>query len=317
MTFQQLRYFLETCRTGSFTAAADALYVAQPSVAQQIRSLEQEVGMRLFVRTGRRLELTEAGNTLRRNAERVIVALEEAETSLQGARNLKGGAASLGTFGIAHRYLVKDVVTSFAARHPEVTIRIVGQHSVEVIEQVRSGELEAGLVSMPEDQPSLDIQAIASDEILYVERPGPATERPMTIERLAERRLISWPTVVGWRDTVRRKLKARAEAAGVKLNAAVEVEHFESALELVELGLGGTYIERTIAESDDFPPGLDTTPFEPALQDTYAFIRRRDHRLSPATAELVRLAREQMESHTWLVSDSLDQSPGGDPDNSG
>jgi DNA-binding transcriptional LysR family regulator len=101
MTLQQLRYFLETCRTGSFTAAADSLYVAQPSVAQQIRRLEQEVGVRLFVRTGRRLELTETGETLKRNAERVITALEDTESSLQGARNLKGGTASLGTFGIA------------------------------------------------------------------------------------------------------------------------------------------------------------------------------------------------------------------------
>ena len=53
MTLQQLRYFLATCRHGSFTAAADALFIAQPSVAEQIRRLEQEVGVRLFVRTGR------------------------------------------------------------------------------------------------------------------------------------------------------------------------------------------------------------------------------------------------------------------------
>jgi len=302
MTLQQLRYFLETCRTGSFTAAADSLYVAQPSVAQQIRRLEQEVGVRLFVRTGRRLELTEAGETLKRNAERVISALEDTESSLQGARNLKGGTASLGTFGIAQRYLVNDVVTSFVARHPDVTIRVVGQHSLEIVEQVRTGELEAGLVTLPVEQPSLHVEPVIADDIVYVALPGADTERPMTIERLAETRLIAWPAYGGWRDSIRRSLKSRAEAAGVELHAGVEVEHFESALDLAELGLGGTYLPHTIADSDDFPAALDTTPFDPPLAETYAFIRRRDHRLSPATAELVRLAREQMESHGRPVS---------------
>jgi DNA-binding transcriptional LysR family regulator len=297
MTLQQLRYFLETCRTGSFTAAADSLYVAQPSVAQQIRRLEQEVGVRLFVRTGRRLELTEAGETLRRNAERVIDALEETESSLQGARNLEGGTASLGTFGIAQRYLVNDVVTTFVARHPDVTIRIVGQHSLDVVEQVRSGELEAGLVTMPVEQPSLHVEPVSVDDVVYAALPGPDTERPMTIERLAETRLIAWPAVMGWRDSIRRSLKARADAAGVSLHAQVEVENFESALDLAELGLGGTYVPRTISDSEAFPASLDTAAFDPPLAETYAFIRRRDHRLSPATEELVRLAREQMESH--------------------
>jgi DNA-binding transcriptional LysR family regulator len=301
MTLQQLRYFLETCRTGSFTAAADVLYVAQPSVAQQIRRLEQEVGVRLFVRTGRRLELTEAGSTLRTNAERVLAALETAEASLQGARGLKGGTASLGTFGIAQRYLVNDVVTTFVARHPDVTIRVIGQHSSEIIEQVRGGELEAGLVALPVDQPSLEVEPVMSDELLYTALPGPDTERPMPIEQLARTRLIAWPAVVGWRDSIRRQLKEWAEERDTELTAGVEVEHLESALDLATLGLGGTYVPRTIAESTAFPSALETVPFERPLYDTYAFVMRRDHRLTPASAELVRLARKQMESYGRTV----------------
>lgn len=297
MTLQQLRYFLEACRTGSFTAAADALYIAQPSVAQQIRRLEQEVGVRLFVRTGRRLELTEAGTTLYGQAQKVMAAMEEMEASMQGARDLKGGTASLGTFGLAQRYLVNDVVTSFVARHPNVTIRVIGQHSSEVIEQVRSGELEAGLVTMPVDQPSLVVEPVADDDILYAALPGKDTERPMSIERLAEIRLIAWPSVDGWRDSIRRKFRQWAEDAGVILEAGVEVDHMESALDLAALGLGGTYILRTIAESSQFPEALATVSFERPLTETYAFIRRRDHQLSPASTELVRLAREQMETY--------------------
>lgn len=297
MTLQQLRYFLEACRTGSFTAAADALYVAQPSVGQQIRRLEQEVGSRLFVRTGRRLELTAAGETLRVNAERVLAALETTEASMQVSRNLKGGTASLGTFGTARQYLVKDVVTSFVARHPDVNVRVVGQHSSEIIEQVREGELEAGLVTLPVDRPSLKVEPVMSDEILYTALPGPDTERPMPIERLSQLRFIAWPAVIGWRDSIRRQLKHWADEKGVTLEAPIEVEDVESALDLAAVGLGGTCTLRTIAESPNIPAALQSVSFERPIYDTYAFVWRRDHQLSPATAELVRLARKHMESY--------------------
>ncbi|HEV7941494.1 MAG TPA: LysR family transcriptional regulator [Solirubrobacteraceae bacterium] len=297
MTLQQLRYFLAACRHGSFTAAAEAMYVAQPSLAEQIRRLEQEVGVRLFVRTGRRLELTEAGSNLKMHSERVMAAMDAAEASLQSARSLRGGTASLGTFGVSQRYLVKEVVSTFVARHPEVTVRVIGQHSSEVIEQVRSGTLEAGLVTLPVQEPSLVVEPVMSDEVLYTALPGPDTERPMSIERLAQVRLIAWPAVVGWRDSIRRQIKAWGDEAGVAVTASVEVEHVDSALELAAMGLGGTYVLRTIADSTSGPPELVAVPFERPLYDTYGFIWRREHPLSPATAELVRLARRHMESY--------------------
>jgi hypothetical protein len=151
-------------------------FIAQPSVAEQIRRLESEVGVRLFVRTGRRLELTEAGSTVRMHAERFMAAMEAAEASLQGARQLRGGTASLATFDVAQRYLVSDLVTNFVSRHPDVTVRVIGQHSSEVIEQVRNGELEAGLVTLPVDAPTLAVEPVLADEVLFLSSPGPDTQ---------------------------------------------------------------------------------------------------------------------------------------------
>lgn len=297
MTLQQLRYFLAACEAGSFTAAADSLFVAQPSLAQQVRRLEDELAVRLFVRTGRRLRLTEAGQVLQANAERVIAALETTEEAVRRTRELRGGTASLGTFGIAQRYLVNDVISTFVAQHPDVSVRVIGTHSFEVIDLVMAGELEAGLVTLPVEQASLVVEPVMSDELLYVAPPSPDTRAPLAIERLAELPLITWPAVAGWRDSIRRQFKAWADEAGVELNVAVEVENLESALDLAALGLGGTYVPRTIAEAGVFPAALATTTFERPLHDTYAFVRRADHNPSPASAELVRVAREQMEAY--------------------
>ena len=292
-----MRYFLAACRHGSFTAAADALFIAQPSVAEQIRRLEHEVGVRLFVRTGRRLELTEAGMTLRVHAERVMASMDAAEAAMQGARHLRGGRASLGTFGVAQRYLVSELITNFIARHPDVEVRVIGQHSSEVIEHVRDGELEAGLVTLPVNEPTLEVEPIMSDEVLFMARPGPDTQHPISIARFAEQRLIWWPSMSGWRDSIRRQLRAWADEENVTLDTSVEVEHLESALKLTEQGLGASYILRTIAESTAFPSGLDVAPFERPIYDTYAFVWRRDHTLSPASSELMTLARQLMASY--------------------
>src|ERR671912_177352 len=133
MTLQQLRYFLAAAEHGSFSAAAEALLMAQPSLSDQIRRLEAELGVPLFTRAGRRLELTEAGRMLQPHAERTLAAAEEAAESVKEVRDLTGGTASFGTFGSAHHYLLGGLVQDFRKRYPTVRVRVVGQNSVEEV----------------------------------------------------------------------------------------------------------------------------------------------------------------------------------------
>ena len=299
MTLQQLRYFLAACSHGSFAGAAEALHIAQPSLAEQVRRLEQELGTRLFIRTGRRIELTEAGTKLRHGAERVLTEVDASLAAVRETVGLRRGTASIGTFGLAHRYLIADVARAFVDRYPEVNLRVVGQHSREVIEKVRDGELEAGIVSLPVEHPSLHVEALGADEILFVDLPGPDTRGPMPIEGLARVRLIAYTATLGWQDSIRRQLAAQAGALGTTLTAAIEVEHLESALELAGQGLGATYVPKAIA-ARVLDARLVAVPFAPRVFDTYAVIRRRDHQLSPATSALISLVRRQLEASGGL-----------------
>ena len=294
MTLQQLRYFLAACQHGSFTAAADSLYIAQPSLADQVRRLEGELGVKVFVRSGRRLTLTEAGKTLRPHAENVLSAVEIATASVSDVRHLRGGTASLGTFGVAYHFFVREVVADFAARHPEVTVRVVGQNTVEVCEKIRDGELEAGLVTMPFDDGGLEVRPVMTDENLFCAADGPSVVAPMTIERLAQTRLILYDAHFGWHDPTRRQLSDRARAASLQLCPAIEVETLEAALGLAAQGLGGTFVLRSVADEARFPNTLRTVPFDPPLYDTFSFVWRKGTKLSPATRELIRLTELQM-----------------------
>jgi DNA-binding transcriptional LysR family regulator len=294
MTLQQLRYFLAACQHGSFAAAADALYIAQPSLADQVRRLEAELGVRLFVRSGRRLTLTHAGKTLQPHAQNVLAAVEQAAASVADVRNLKGGVAALGAFGVAYHFFVREIIAEFAAKHPDVTVRVVGQNTIEVCEKIRAGELEAGLVTMPFDETGLEVRPLMTDENLYCAVEGPDTQRPMTIERLAETRIILYDAHFGWHDPTRRQLLERARAANVRIDPTIEVETFEAALGLVSQGLGGTFVLRTVVDEASFPSMLRAVPFDPPLYDTFALVWRRGTKLSPATRELIRLAEGQL-----------------------
>src|SRR3954465_5034649 len=101
MNLQQLRYFIATARHGSFSAAAGTLHLAQPSLSQQVRALEAELGVALFVRAGRGIVLTEAGQALRPEAEAVLAAVDRARDAVAEVRELRGGTLTFGTFGIA------------------------------------------------------------------------------------------------------------------------------------------------------------------------------------------------------------------------
>ena len=141
--------------------------MAQPSISEQIRRLEAELGVRLFQRVGRGLTPTEAGHTLRPHAERTLDEAEAARESVVAVRELRGGTATFGTWGTARYYPGVDFVAEFRRRHPSVRVRVVGQNSSEVVEAVRAGELEAGMVALPIDDRGLDVQPIMRDEIVY------------------------------------------------------------------------------------------------------------------------------------------------------
>ena len=156
MTLQQLTYFLAAAEHRSFSAAAAALHMAQPSLSEQIRRLEAELGAPLFVRA-RKLELTEAGRLLHPQAERTLAAAQEALDSVREVRELESGTATFGTFGNAPYYLLSDLVQDFRARYPNVRVRLLGQNSSEVADAVRDGRIEGGLIVLPIDDRGLDI----------------------------------------------------------------------------------------------------------------------------------------------------------------
>lgn len=294
MTLRQLRAFLATARTGTFTAAAKSLGIAQASVSELVRTLEDEYGTLLFARGGRKLVLTAAGVALLPHAEQTLAAADSGVRALKSVRSLTGGVATFGVLRNAAYYLLSDLAEEFHRRFPEVRIRLVGMNSVEVAAEVAAGRLEAGLVVLPIDAEGLRVTPLVRDEVLYASTSPERVAREVTIEQFAHSTLILYDAHYGWKEPTRRQLAERAQLAGVKIEPLIEVEQVEAALGLVRRGIGDTIVSAAVATSSACPPEVRVAGFAPRLYDTIALVQRESGVLSPATREIARLAQQML-----------------------
>ena len=166
LSLQQLRCFCAALELGSFTAAAEALRVSQPAVAEQIRNLERALGADLFVRAGRGVVATDAGRAFAEHAARSLRAVEDAADSVGELTALRRGTVAVGIFGEPSAWRVDELIAAFLRRHPDVSLRLVGRNSSAIVERVRRGELAAGVVLLPIDDDKLEARPIVRDEVL-------------------------------------------------------------------------------------------------------------------------------------------------------
>jgi LysR family transcriptional regulator, cyn operon transcriptional activator len=293
LTLLQLEYFVASVDHGSFSAAAHALHVAQPSLSEQIRRLESRLGVVLFVRTNRRLALTHAGELFLPKARATLAAAEGAADVVRPVRTLSGGTVSFGTFSSAHHFLLVDLVTRFRGRYPAVRVRMLGRNSAEVADAVRDGRLEAGLVALPVDSQGLDVTpAVWTAELVYASADPGRTSRPVNIEQLAGVPLVFPEACWGEQDPTRRVLAERARQAGVRLDAVVEVELPAAAVALAACGVADAIVSRALLGATDPEGRLTWARLNPPLHETFAFVTRAGGRLSPATQEMIRMASD-------------------------
>ena len=142
---KRLRVLREVANRGSFSAAAEALYLSQSAVSQQIATLEREVGMTLLERTREGTKPTAAGRVLVDHAEAALARLDEAERELAAIAGLEGGEVRIASFPSASATLLTMAVSEFVARHPKVRLSVTEAEPEESQPQLRAGEVDLAL----------------------------------------------------------------------------------------------------------------------------------------------------------------------------
>lgn len=305
LSLHQLRCFLAAYEFGSLTAAAEELGYAQPSISEQIRTLERSLGVTLFTRVGRGVVPTTAGEQLREHAERTLAAAEDARRAVQQVTAIETGTVRFGMFGIARLYAGAQLIADMLERYPGVRVELVGQNSAEVQEDLRRGRMEAAMIVVANVRSEgMQVTPVARDELVYISADPERLEHPVTPKRLADAELVMSETTFRADDSVRINLRRMLHETGRNPQTRIEVEDLEMAVELVGMGLADSVIPRGAAEVllPRFAPNSGMVSLRPRTYETFAVVHRAGASLSPATREMIRLATRRIQTIAEPVS---------------
>ena len=171
MTLDQLRIFLAVVEHLHFTRAAEALYITQPAVSAAIQSLEEEYGVKLFHRIGRRIEIADAGKLLQVEAQKIIDSVTMTERGLRELNNLQRGELKLGTSLTIGNYWLPDKISSFKRQYPGIFVNCTLGNAEEICEGTATGLFDLGLVTgeiKPSLKNCLEQEVVGSDRLQIV-----------------------------------------------------------------------------------------------------------------------------------------------------
>lgn len=293
MQFQQLQYFVAVAETRHFTRAADLVHVAQPSLSQQIKALERELGADLFLRARGNITLTDAGEALLPLARRILADADTARHEVQELAQLRSGRIRLGATPSLCTGLLPDVLRAFHDRYPGIRLLIEEGGSHDLVRELARGALDLALVvlPLPTPSPALTTVELLREDLVVVsspEAPAPGRGRTVRVADLESERLVMFRHGYDLRELT----VAACRAEGFEPDFAVEGGEMDAVLGFVRAGLGVAVVPRMVATKSG--RGLRVTPLaRPGLHRTIALAHRSDVAPPRAARELQRMLLER------------------------
>lgn len=279
-----LRYFLAVIDHGGVTRAAEALYVAQPSVSQSLRTLEQRLGVPLFERVGRQLVLTGSGRELEGRARVVLAEVDGARARVDSVMRVDAGRLTVSAASTLAIHPLGGWVRRLLVDHPALQLHVSEPGSVPgVLAELRDGSAEIGLVELPVHEASLETVEIAREELLLATGPatGAGLPDPLPRERVAD--------LVTGGVTREHGVSTESERAMATIVGRPQLwcEQRQLLWDLVEQDVVATFVPRAIAER--MLPDATLRSVSPPLHRRVG-LAHRPGPLSPAAQALLRVA---------------------------
>ena len=239
MEIGQLEAFLEVARQGSFTAAAQSLFLTQPSMSVRIHALEQDLGETLFHRMGRGVRLTDAGKGFLPYVERALDALRHGRESLEASQNASAGRLSIGSARVIGTYVLPNVVEAFHQRYPGIDVSIRTGRSSAVLDMVRADEVQVGFTRSLM-HPEIESIHLYDEEIVPVVHPDHplASRGEVDIYDMSQEPLILYDQESTYFALIDRECRE----AGITPNIKMNLDSIEATKQMIERGLGVSFL---------------------------------------------------------------------------
>ncbi len=288
MDFDQLETFLEVARHSSFSRAAEKRFRTQPAISSQIRALEEEVGARLFDRSGGRVALTGAGKIFQHYAEQSLEARKTMMTTVAEMERVPRGEIVVGANEGTCLHILPEVFAEFKKSYPEVGVQISRLERAKILESIIDNSVDFGVVSVPVDDKRMTVVNIHRDELIIIAPAGHplGKMKQATVADAAQYPLLL-PKVGRTRDALENLFHER----GLKPKIAMELDSSELLKRFVAANVGVGFIARSNVQEELKARTLGAVPLADAvIRRDLALVFRKDKALSRAALAFIEIA---------------------------
>ena len=279
-----LRAFVAVAKLGSFSAAAVELHISQPALSRRIEKLEAALGVRLFNRTTRKIDMTTVGREFSHRANELLDGLE---LSLMGIRDVAthvSGEVTIACIPSAVRYFLPAILKAYHERYPQILVRVIDQGANEVLSTLLRNEADFGLNYIGTQEPELEFAPLMKEPFVLACR----IEHP-----LAHKKKVTWADLTSHeymsvtKDSANRFLLDLALSNHAKRPRwYCEAQHVSTLVGLVEAGMGIAAVPRLSMPPEGHPVLVSVPLVDPLITRTVGLIRRRGRALTPAAQPL-------------------------------
>jgi DNA-binding transcriptional LysR family regulator len=236
MDLRQLEILRAIAESGSFTAAGARLHVSQSAISRQVLLLEEEFKEPLFIRFGRRIQITPTGETLLQLSHRVFADIRDTSSSILDTKKKLSGTLRLVGGMTVCLYVFPTLLKEFRKHHPDVDMKVITGGTPRLLRKLRSGAADLGLMTLPIDDPALASVPVIHEELLLVTAAG---HRLTSGKPISPDALVRQPFILFERDSnTRRVIDEFFVRAQIKPRVVAETENVEIIKSMVASGLG-------------------------------------------------------------------------------
>lgn len=294
MELRQLEYFMTLCKELHFTKAADKLGITQPTLSHQIKVLEDEIGMPLFDRLGKKIAITDVGYILSEECKNIFNALDNVKEQINEYKEIKGGKISIAALPGELTDLVSTLLLDFHKNYPEVAVKIIS--SDEILELINLNQVNFA-VAIDSSYNSFDDEKIVKiplyTEALFLVQSNKhplVKEQEIQFSELNKLSLILFPGS----HECRKLLDYTGISQQINLNPKIETSSIDSLLELVRSGFGVSILSKTLLDIYE-DHGLSVIPIvNPNFSREVSLVLRRDKFIGFGTRNFIKLLTNEV-----------------------
>lgn len=293
MELRHLRYFAVVAEELTFARAAERLNVSRPPLSQQVRQLEVDLGIKLFVRTKRHLELTSEGKIFAEKARRILFDAEQIEKWALRVGRGEIGEIAIG-LSVTHRSsLIHEILTTFVKQNPHIHLTLNTMRPLEQLAGIQNQSLDVGFVWLPLTTLNVRIERIAREPVVVaMSKNNPlAKYKRVPLAALADQKYIAFPRSLNpaWYDFV----VGKCLEAGFTLNISHEQSHPHALFALIAANRG---LALVISTNRELPAGVTFRELEPPGLYAQMGMAYRREELSPGVGAFVKVVKEVIRS---------------------